>query len=86
MDPAGWRPAQLKDVVRRGDLLIAVCDNAYERLPSEQRPRLHWSIPDPAPANTDAAFEAAYTELADRIDRLAPTLSPKTAATARSKP
>jgi protein-tyrosine-phosphatase len=79
LDPAAWRTAQLRDVVRRDDLLIAVCDNAYEHLPPEQRPRLHWSVPDPAPADTDAAFEAAYTELAGRIDRLAPALSPKTA-------
>jgi ArsR family transcriptional regulator, arsenate/arsenite/antimonite-responsive transcriptional repressor / arsenate reductase (thioredoxin) len=37
---------------------------------------VHWSVPDPAPANTDAAFEAAYDELAGRIDRLAPLVSP----------
>ncbi|GAB2642575.1 helix-turn-helix domain-containing protein [Kribbella swartbergensis] len=84
LDPSGWRTAHVKDVVRRDDLLIAVCDNAHEHLPAEQRPRLHWSIPDPAPAGTDAAFEAAYTELADRIDRLAPALSPDTADTPRS--
>jgi len=72
LDPAGWRTARMRDVVRRDDLLIAVCDNAYERLAPEHRPRLHWSIPDPASANTDAAFEATYTELANRIDRLAP--------------
>jgi protein-tyrosine-phosphatase len=76
LDPAGWRTAALGDVVRRDDLLIAVCDNAHEHLPAGQAPRLHWSIPDPAPADTDAAFEAAYAELADRIDRLAPALTP----------
>jgi len=81
LNPAEWRTAHLQDVVRRDDLLIAVCDNAYEHLPSEQRPRLHWSIPDPASANTDAAFEAAYTELAGRIERLTPALSLKTADT-----
>jgi protein-tyrosine-phosphatase len=86
LDPAAWRTAQLRDVVRRDDLLIAVCDNAYEHLPPEQRPRLHWSVPDPAPADTDAAFEAAYTELAGRIDRLAPGLSPKTADSTGSTP
>jgi protein-tyrosine-phosphatase/DNA-binding HxlR family transcriptional regulator len=75
-DTAGWRTAQVRDVVRRDDLLIAVCDNAYEHWPVEQRPRLHWAVPDPAPIDTDAAFEAAYTELADRIDRLAPVLTP----------
>ncbi|RZT17419.1 protein-tyrosine-phosphatase [Kribbella sp. VKM Ac-2569] len=68
LDPAAWRTARLRDVVRRDDLLIAVCDNAYEQLDRETR--LHWSIPDPAPADTDAGFEAAYAELADRIDRL----------------
>lgn len=78
LDPAGWRTAQLRDVVRRDDLLIAVCDNAYEDLRPEERPRLHWSIADPAPADTDDAFEAAYAELADRIDRLAPALARST--------
>lgn len=86
-DPAGWRTAQVRDVVRRDDLLIAVCDNAYERWPVEQRPRLHWAVPDPAPVDTDAAFEAAYTELADRIDRLAPVLTPaETSVAPRSTP
>jgi protein-tyrosine-phosphatase len=74
LETTGWRTARMRDVVRRDDLLIAVCDNAYEDLRPEQRPRLHWSVPDPAPVDTDAAFEAAYTELADRIDRLAPRL------------
>src|SRR5205823_3998305 len=53
--------------------LIAVCDNAHESLPAEQ-PRLHWLVPDPARADTDDAFEAACTELADRIDRLTPAV------------
>lgn len=79
LESADWRTAHLSDVVRRDDLLIAVCDNAHENLPPEQRARLHWSIRDPAAVDTDAAFEAAYTELADRIDRLAPALSPEAA-------
>jgi protein-tyrosine-phosphatase/DNA-binding HxlR family transcriptional regulator len=84
LDPAGWRTASLKDVVRRDDLLIAVCDNAHERLQPEQRPRLHWSVPDPAPVDTDAAFEAAYTDLVGRIDRLALVLSSEAAGTTGS--
>ena len=28
---------------------------------------LHWSIPDPVPGGTKAAFDATVTELADRI-------------------
>jgi protein-tyrosine-phosphatase/DNA-binding transcriptional ArsR family regulator len=76
LDPDAWRTAHLGDVVESDDLVIAVCDIAYEQLPAEARPRFHWSVPDPAPADTDAAFEAAYSEIAIRIDRLAPVLSP----------
>jgi protein-tyrosine-phosphatase len=69
------RTADVADVVRRDDLLIAVCDNAHEHLTTQ--PRLHWSVPNPAPVDTDAAFEAAYTDIAGRIDRLAPILTPE---------
>ncbi|MEV4266398.1 helix-turn-helix domain-containing protein [Kribbella sp. NPDC049584] len=72
LDPSGWHTSHLREVADGNDLLIAVCDNAHESLPGDRRPQLHWSIPDPAPIDTDAAFEAAYTELAERIDRLAP--------------
>jgi protein-tyrosine-phosphatase len=75
LDPDKWRTALVSDVVKPDDLVIAVCDIAYEHLPAEARPRVHWSVPDPAAADTDAAFEAAYDELADRIDRLAPLVS-----------
>jgi hypothetical protein len=44
-------------------------------------------VPDPAAIGTDAAFEAAYSEIAARIDRLAPVLSPTEATeTPRSRP
>ena len=72
LDPR--RTAHVADVVRDGDLVIAVCDNAHEHLTPTVRPRLHWSVPDPAPVDTDAAFEAAYTDIADRVARLAPVL------------
>jgi protein-tyrosine-phosphatase/DNA-binding HxlR family transcriptional regulator len=74
LDPA--RTAHVADVVNRDDLVIAVCDSAHEDLTSgAARPQLHWSVPDPVRAGTDAAFEAAYTDLAKRIERLAPTLA-----------
>jgi ArsR family transcriptional regulator, arsenate/arsenite/antimonite-responsive transcriptional repressor / arsenate reductase (thioredoxin) len=71
LDPT--RTHHLDEVTAAGDLVIAVCDHVHETLPTE-RARLHWSVPDPVPADTDDAFEAAYTDLADRIERLAPTL------------
>jgi protein-tyrosine-phosphatase/DNA-binding HxlR family transcriptional regulator len=72
LDPAGT--AHVGDVVHDGDLIIAVCDNAHEDLTGQIRARLHWSVPDPVRVGTDAAFEAAYTDLADRIRRIAPAV------------
>jgi protein-tyrosine-phosphatase len=66
--------AHVADVVHDTDLVVAVCDNAHEDLTDGVPPRLHWSIP--APADTDAAFEATFADLAARIDRLAPALEP----------
>jgi ArsR family transcriptional regulator, arsenate/arsenite/antimonite-responsive transcriptional repressor / arsenate reductase (thioredoxin) len=73
LDPTGT--AQVTDVVHSGDLVIAVCDNAHEDLTGPVRSRLHWSVPDPVRVDTDAAFEAAYADLAGRIDRLAPAVT-----------
>jgi protein-tyrosine-phosphatase len=70
LDPAAT--AHVDDVLGNDDLVIAVCDNAHENLAG--RVRLHWSVPDPAPADTDAAFEAAFADIAARVDRLAPAL------------
>jgi protein-tyrosine-phosphatase len=75
LETGAWRTAQVDDVVSADDLVVAVCDIAYEDLPAEARPRVHWSVPDPARTNTDAAFEAAYSELEGRIDRLAPLVT-----------
>jgi protein-tyrosine-phosphatase len=82
------RTAHVADVVAADDLVVAVCDNAHEHLTTQLgqvagQPggllgrRLHWSVPDPAPIDTDAAFEASYTDIAARIDRLAPALTPR---------
>lgn len=72
LDPA--RTSHMDDVRDDGDLVIAVCDHAHESLPASVS-RLHWSVPDPVPAGTDAAFESAYRDLAERISRLHPTLT-----------
>lgn len=69
---ADARTAQVADVLHDDDLVVAVCDNAHEELGPGHR--LHWSVPDPARVDTDAAFTRAFTELADRIDRLAPAV------------
>ncbi len=73
------RTAHIDDVVGPGDLIIAVCDNAHECLPAGAE-RLHWSVSDPAPADTDEAFESAFADIADRIDRLAPAFVSRSAS------
>ncbi len=72
LDPAFT--SHVDDVAKQGDLVIAVCDHAHESLPDTPT-RLHWSVPDPVPANTDAAFESAYADLAHRIGRIAPAIN-----------
>jgi protein-tyrosine-phosphatase/DNA-binding transcriptional ArsR family regulator len=74
LDPK--RTAHIDDVAQDGDLVIAVCDHAHETLtPSANR--LHWSVPDPVPVGTASAFEAAYSDIAARIVRIAPVVMVK---------
>lgn len=73
------RPKPLHDVLHDDDLIVAVCDNAYEEL-THTLPRLHWSIPDPVPINTNAAFERAYTDINRRVHHLADLYTPAKSA------
>jgi ArsR family transcriptional regulator, arsenate/arsenite/antimonite-responsive transcriptional repressor / arsenate reductase (thioredoxin) len=70
LTPAGT--SHVGDVLRPDDLVVAVCDNAHERL--GPRERLHWSVPDPARSRSRTAFDRAFDDLADRVDRLAPAV------------
>ncbi|HEX6356463.1 helix-turn-helix domain-containing protein [Actinophytocola sp.] len=72
---ARTRTAHVDDVLRPDDLVVAVCDNAHEQL-DQVEGRLHWSVPDPALAGTEDAFDRAFTDLADRVARLAPAVHP----------
>lgn len=67
LDDAGT--ADVADVLRPDDLVVAVCDSAYEELGAGSA-RLHWSVPDPVLVDTSAAFERAYEEIEQRVDRL----------------
>lgn len=57
-------------------LVITVCDQAHEAAAGDTN-WLHWSVPDPVPTGTHAAFDAALNDLRGRIrsaldtDRLA---------------
>lgn len=68
LDLTNARPRLASHILTGDELVIAVCDRAYEDL--DNRP-LHWSVPDPALAETAAAFEDAYADITGRISRLA---------------
>ncbi|RSM85994.1 ArsR family transcriptional regulator [Kibdelosporangium aridum] len=68
------RTAHVQDVLQPDDLVVAVCDNAHEEL--TDRERLHWSVPDPVKTGTDDAFERAFLDLAERVERLVPAVHP----------
>lgn len=69
-------PQGLDVVLGADDYVITVCDTAHEELASAGR--LHWSIPDPVRDGSDAAFDAAFEDLAARIQDLAPRLTTTT--------
>jgi protein-tyrosine-phosphatase len=64
------RPRSVDDVRTHGDLVITVCDRAHEEVGGD----LHWSVPDPVPTGSDAAFDRALDELNRRVCGLAPRL------------
>lgn len=72
LDLSHATPKLTGDVLMGNELLIAVCDRAYEEL---DNPPLHWSIPDPVRANRADAFKTAYTDLANRVDHLAVSMT-----------
>jgi protein-tyrosine-phosphatase len=60
-------PRSIADLPSLPPLVITVCDQAHEELdPPDDW--LHWSIPDPVPVGTAAAFDATIHELRQRVD------------------
>lgn len=70
LDLSAAVPRRIGDIAWGTDLVVAVCDNAYEELPPDAA-QVHWAVPDPARLDTDAAFESACTQIIRRVDRLA---------------
>jgi ArsR family transcriptional regulator, arsenate/arsenite/antimonite-responsive transcriptional repressor / arsenate reductase (thioredoxin) len=66
-------PRSIDDVLADEDFIITVCDTAHEEL--GRADAIHWSVPDPVLVGTPAAFDAAYDDLAARVDELAPRIS-----------
>ena len=66
------RPRSADEVLADGDLIVTVCDRAHEDLRGVTG--LHWSVPDPVGLGTEAAFDAAFDELAARVTAIEPIL------------
>ena len=57
------------DVTGVGDaLVVTVCDHADEELAGIDH--VHWSVPDPAATGEVSDFEAAFDQIAERVDHL----------------
>jgi protein-tyrosine-phosphatase len=63
----GNRPQHIGDVVRTEDLVISVCDQVFEEMPT--RPTLHWSVADPL--DTESSFADAFDDISGRVSVLA---------------
>ena len=72
VDLADLSPRRLDEVANVEDFVVTVCDNAHEELPGLGG--IHWSVPDPLRLNTEEAFEGAFSDIAHRINHLAPRL------------
>jgi len=59
------RPASMTEVLGGEDVIITVCDSADREV---RDGHTHWSIPDPVPIGTTAAFERTLFDLTGRID------------------
>jgi len=70
----GAQPQLLRAGDSRGALVVTVCDRAHEEL-GDTPTRLHWSVPDPVPTPSRAAFDAAVADLTERITRVSGTRS-----------
>lgn len=70
----GSRPRQVADVLALGDLIVSVCDSADTELDRSGTHHVHWSVPDPVRRASDAAFDAAYAAVTERVEHVAPTV------------
>jgi protein-tyrosine-phosphatase/DNA-binding HxlR family transcriptional regulator len=69
LDLAGAVPRRI-NTTRDEGLVVTVCDRAHEEL-APGPGWLHWSIADPVPLATRAAFDATVSELRSRIVQVA---------------
>ncbi len=72
LDLRGDHPSALEAIGDPAALVVTVCDRAHEALDPDDS-WLHWSVPDPVPSHSSAAFDVTVRELIERIDALVAT-------------
>jgi protein-tyrosine-phosphatase len=73
LDLRGATPRHLDELDERPSLVVTVCDRAHEEDGVAEAGWVHWSVPDPVPVGTPAAFDATVVELRERISSLVAT-------------
>ncbi|GAA4129586.1 helix-turn-helix domain-containing protein [Nocardioides fonticola] len=84
LDLTASAPRGLGGLLTDGDFVVTVCDAAHEDAAAlaahaeghHLAGTSHWSVPDPVPVGTDAAFDAAVEEITARVADLAVRLDP----------
>lgn len=71
VDLSGARPGGYERIQVQPELVVSVCDRARESGLPEAGQVIHWSVPDPVRDGTMRSFQAAFSELSRRIERLA---------------
>jgi protein-tyrosine-phosphatase len=69
LDLGDARPRALGEDEALPPVVVTVCDRAHEEVAHDPA-WLHWSVPDPVPVGTAAAFDATVHELRRRIASL----------------
>ncbi|HUG86101.1 MAG TPA: ArsR family transcriptional regulator [Euzebya sp.] len=70
VDLSAARPRGYHEVTDDPDIVVSVCDRAFEGDVPLTAPRMHWSVPDPS-TRARPTFQAAFADIAERISRLA---------------
>lgn len=66
-------PRSVDGLIGASDHVITVCDRAREALGPACS--AHWSVPDPRAVGTPHAYDAAFDDIAQRVEALAPRLA-----------
>lgn len=70
IDLSGASPSGYGSIPWTPDLVISVCDRAFEGGVPEAGAYLHWSVPDPVRAGDIASFRTAFADIARRVGHL----------------